>query len=80
MKELSSVLNAIFSIQLKNVEFRKANPREYRLLHSADFFCTMELLGIRREENRLSNSEKIFFYKPNELKKTFLIGIKKKRL
>jgi len=77
MKELSSVLNAIFSIQLKNVEFRKANPREYRLLHSADFFCTMELLGIRREENRLSNSEKIFFYKPNELKKT---GIKKKRL
>jgi hypothetical protein len=79
-RELSSILNAIFSIHLKNVEFRKADPREYRLLQTADFFCTMELLGIKREENRLSNSEKKFFYKPNELKKTFLIGIKKKRL
>ena len=79
-KELSSILNAIFSIQLSNVEFRKADPREYRLLQVADFFCSIELLRIKRDENRLSKSECQFFYKPNELKKTFIKGIEKKKL
>ena len=79
-KELSSILNAIFSIQLPNVEFRKANPREYKLLQVADFFCSIELLRIKREENRLSTGETKFFYKPNELKKTFIKGIEKKKL
>ena len=79
-KELSSILNAIFSIQLSNVEFRKADPREYRLLQAADFFCSIELLKIKREENRLSTGESKFFYKPNELKKTFIKGIEKKKL
>lgn len=79
-KELSSILNAIFSFQLSNVEFRKADPREYRLLQVADFFCSIELLKIKREENRLSKGESQFFYKPNELKKTFIKGIEKKKL
>ncbi len=79
-KELSSILNAIFSFQLSNVEFRKADPREYRLLQAADFFCSIELLKIKRKENRLSTGESKFFYKPNELKKTFIKGIEKKKL
>ena len=79
-RELSSILNAIFSIQLSNVEFRRADPREYKLLQVADFFCTVELLKIKREESRLSKSEILFFYKPNELKKTFIKGIEKKKL
>ena len=33
-----------------------------------------------KEENRLSKSESSFFYKPQELKKTFLKSIDKKRL
>lgn len=79
-KELSSILNAIFSFQLSNVEFRKADPREYRLLQAADFFCSIELLKIKRDENRLSVGESKFFYKPNELKKVFIKGIEKKKL
>lgn len=79
-RELSSILNAIFSIQLSNVEFRRADPRECKLLQVADFFCTIELLKIKREESRLSKSEILFFYKPNELKKTFIKGIEKKKL
>lgn len=35
---------------------------------------------IRREEKRLSRSEERFFYKPQELKKTFLKSIEKKKL
>lgn len=79
-RELTSILNAVFSIQRSNVEFRKAEPQKYRLLQAADFICSIELLRIKREENRLSNSEMQFFYKPNELKKTFIKGIEKKRI
>ena len=78
--ELSAILNAVFSIQFSNVEFRKAEPQRYRLLQAADFICSMELIKIKRDENRLSKSEEKFFYKPQELKKTFLKSIEKKRL
>lgn len=78
--ELSAILNAVFSIQFSNVEFRKAEPQKYRLLQAADFICSMELLKIKREEKRLSRSEAQFFYKPQELKKTFLKSISKKSL
>lgn len=78
--ELSTILNAVFSIQFSNVEFRKAEPQKYRLLQVADFICSMELLKIKRNEKRLSRSEEQFFYKPQELKKTFLKTIEKKKL
>lgn len=78
--ELSAILNAVFSIQFSNVEFRKAEPQKYRLLQAADFICSMELLRIKREEKRLSKSEENFFYKPQELKKTFLKSVEKKKL
>lgn len=78
--ELSATLNAVFSIQFSNVEFRKAEPQKYRLLQATDFICSMELLKIKRDEKRLSKSEKKFFYKPQELKKAFLKSIEKKRL
>lgn len=78
--ELSTILNAVFSIQFSNVEFRKAEPQKYRLLQAADFICSMELLKIKRNEKRLSRSEEQFFYKPQELKKTFLKSIGKKKL
>ena len=77
--DLSAVLNAVFSIWITNIEFRKAEPQKYRLLQTADFFCSMELIKIKREENRLSRTEEKFFYKPQELKKTCIKGISKKR-
>ena len=78
--ELSAILNAVFSILLHNVEFRKAEPQKYRLLQVADFVCSFELLKIKQNEKRLSNSEKKFFFKPQELKKTFIKSLDKKRL
>lgn len=78
--ELSTILNAVFSIQFSNVEFRKAEPQKYRLLQAADFICSMELLKIKRNEKRLSKSEEHFFYKSQELKKIFLRSVEKKKL
>lgn len=77
--ELGAILNTVFSIHFTNVEFRKAEPQKYRLLQAADFICSMELLRIKKQENRLSKSEEKFFYKPQELKKTFFKSIDKKR-
>ena len=70
--ELTVILNAVFSTLFIDVEFRTAKQREYRLLQTADFICTMELLRLKRSNNQLSKSETKFFYKSNELKKTFL--------
>ena len=78
--ELSAVLNAVFSMAFMDVEFRKAEQQKYRLLQIADFVCTFELLKIKREEKRLSRSEEMIFYKPQELKKTFIKSVVKKRL
>jgi len=78
--ELSAILNAVFSIQFSNIEFKKAEPQKYRLLQAADFICTMELLRIKKAEKRLSKSEEHFFYKPQELKKVFLKSLEKKKL
>lgn len=79
-QELNLVLNTIFSLILSNVEFRKASPLEYRLLQLADYICSIELLSIKLTEKRLSKSETSFFYKPQELKKTFIKSIKTKEL
>ena len=78
--ELSAVLNAVFSARYENVEFKKAEPQKYRLLQVADFICSIELLRIKMKENRLSSSEKKFFYKPQELKKSFIKPIDMKQL
>ena len=78
--ELGAIRNTVFSIHFSNVEFRKAEPQKYRLLQAADFICSMELLKIKKNENRLSKSERQFFYKPQELKKTFFKAIDKKQL
>ena len=78
--ELGTVLNAVLSTFFKSVEFRKAEPQKYRLLQAADFICSMELLKLKCEKNSLSKSEEKFFYKPQELKKTFIKTVEKKRL
>lgn len=78
--ELSAVLNAVFSARYEHVEFKKAEPQKYRLLQVADFICSIELLRIKMKENRLSSSEKRFFYKPQELKKSFIKPIDMKQL
>ena len=76
--KLGAIIKAVFSNYFTNVEFRKAEPQKYRLLQVADFVCSLELLKIKWMENRMSNSEQKFFYKPQELKKVFLKAIDKK--
>lgn len=53
---------------------------KYRLLQTADYVCSIELLSVKYEEKRLSKTEQAFFYKPQELKKTFIKSVKSKEL
>ena len=78
--ELSRILNVVFSTFFNHIEFRKAEPKKYRLLQAADFICSIELLKLKRELKCLSKSEEKFFYKSQELKKTFIKMVEKKRL
>lgn len=79
-QELNMLLNTVLSITLTNVEFRRAQQNDYILLQLADYICTFELLNIKFNEKRLSKSENKFFYKSQELKKSFLKPLNNKRL
>lgn len=70
--ELSIILNAIFNTLLFNVKFRNAKPVEYKLLQIANFICSIELLKLKYDNKHLSKFEEMFFYKPQELKKSFI--------
>ena len=70
----------VLSVLFNEVEFRKAEPQNYRLLQVADFVCSLELLKLNKSENRLSKSEEKFFYKSQELKKPFFKSLEEKRL
>ena len=78
-KMLNFIVSSPIAYEMAVVN-RKAEPQKNRLLQAADFICSMELLKIKKNENRLSKSEKQFFYKPQELKKTFFKAIDKKQL
>lgn len=77
--EISQILNIVLNRELSHVEFRKVLPIEYRLFQVSDLICTIELLAYKLERKELSSSEKAFFYKSQELKKTYIKGIRTKQ-
>lgn len=79
--EISSVLNAVFTMFYGDkVEFRNALPTKYRLLQVADFVCTFEYIKLKYKTSDISNSEKQFFYRKQELNKIFFKALKRKQI
>lgn len=76
--ELNQILNTVLATQLNNYDIRRVIPSDYRLFQVADLICTLELLRIKTESGKLSNSEERIFHSIRELKKDFLKGIRKK--
>jgi hypothetical protein len=60
-KELTNLVNSVFSSHLPNVEVRKAMPSDYSLSQAADLICTLALLRMKIETVGLSASERAFF-------------------
>ena len=76
--ELNRILNTVLATQLADYDVRKVIPSEYRLFQVADLICTLELLKMKIEHGKLSNSEECIFHTKRDLKKDFLNGIHKK--
>ena len=76
--ELNRILNTVLATQLNNYDVRRVIPSDYRLFQVADLICTLELLRIKTESRKLSNSEERIFHSKRELKRDFLKGISKK--
>ena len=76
--ELNRILNTVLATQLADYDVRKVIPNEYRLFQVADLICTLELLKVKVECGKLSNSEERIFHSVRKLKKDFLKGIHKK--
>ena len=76
--ELNRILNTVLATQLAEYDIRKVIPNEYRLFQVADLICTLELLRVKAEYGKLSNSEERIFHSVRDLKKDFLKGIHKK--
>ena len=76
--ELNRILNTVLATQLADYDVRKVIPNEYRLFQVADLICTLELLKVKVECGKLSNSEERIFHSIRDLKKDFLKGIHKK--
>ena len=60
-RELTTLVNSVFSSHLGHVEVRKVLPSNYSLFQAADLLCTMALLRQKIETIGLSKSEREFF-------------------
>ena len=67
--ELTKILVSVFSAVLKNVDFRKISPSNYKLFQAADMLCTLELLAEKEARKMLSKSELTFFSSAKNLQK-----------
>ena len=76
--EVSRILASVFSAMLPNTQFRKVLPKDYKLFQIADLICTMELIRLKIENNRYSNSEELFFGKQYDLKRNYIRVIQRK--
>lgn len=83
-KELTNLVNSVFSSHLSNVEVRKVVPSDYSLFQAAGLICTLALLRKKIETVGLSVSERAFFSTPKDsaeraLKKGYFKTIDAKR-
>ena len=83
-KELTNVVNSVFSAHLSTIEVRKVVPSDYSLFQAADLCCTLALLRTKIATVGLSRSERDFFSTPKDsaeraLKKGYFKTLNAKR-
>jgi len=60
-KEITNLVNTVFSAMIGTVEVRRVLPSSYTLFQAADLCCTLELLRVKMINSSLSKSERDFF-------------------
>ena len=76
---LSKILLEVFQNKLANLHKKlDVYPYKYKLLQVADMICTLRLLEIKANHNKLTKSEMCVFHSVRDLKKEFIKKIKEK--
>ena len=78
--EVSKTISLAFNTFLKNIEFRKVYPSDYKLFQVADLVCTLTLLEKKIGGSGLSKSERNFFKDERALRKNYLKTFNKKKM
>ena len=78
--DVTDVLTAVLKPFFFDIDFRLAAPSRYRLFQVADLHCTLELLRLKSEENRLSRSDMYFLGSRRRLQKNYLTKLDHKQL
>ena len=78
--DITDLLNTTFNGFFFQIEIRLVAPANYRLFQVADLYCTLELLRIKLNENRLSKSDMYFFGTRRRLQKDYLSRLDHKLL
>ena len=55
--EISRIVSYAFNNHLKNVELRRVAPSDYKLFQVADMLCTFELIELKMNQGRISNTD-----------------------
>lgn len=77
--QLGKCLRGVMQSKIDTFERKMdVKPYKYKLLQVADMLCTLKLLEIKMEGNRLTKSELAVFHSGRDLKKEFIKKIKKK--
>lgn len=77
--ELTRILNSALTEELPDYDVRKVLPKDYKLFQAADMVCTLALLEKKIEDGTLSRSDLLVFHSEKDLKKQFLVPLKKKQ-
>jgi hypothetical protein len=78
--ELTKIIVSVLTAKLGDIDYRKAQQPDYKLLQAADLFCTLQLLSLKSAAKSLSRSEQNFFPsdKKKSLRKSYLPILKDK--
>ena len=72
------IISTVFTTLFKNIEFKKALQKDYKMLQIADLVCTATLTELKMNNKSLSTSERKVLGTDKEIRKILLKPLKKK--
>ena len=79
-KQITRILNSVFTDELSCYDIRRVMPKDYKLFQAADLICTLELMDAKCAYGELTKSEIAVFHSKRDLYKQFIRPLKSKRI
>ena len=75
-----SVLLSVFTTLFENIDYKKSQQKDYKMLQVADLICTTELIRLKMERGLLSRSERHILGGDKEIKKLLFKPLQSKEM